>query len=80
MYIEESEFKNIDNKNDKIMIPVWEKMLITVEEAMKYSSLGRDAIYKLCNEPGCKFVLKNGRNTLIKRKEFEKFIESVNYI
>ena len=68
------------DKQEKIVIPVWEKILLTVEEAMKYSNLGRDAIYKLCNEPNCKFVFKNGRNTLIKRKEFEKFIETVNYI
>lgn len=63
-----------------MVIPVWEKLVLTVEETMKYANIGRDTLYRLCNEPGCKFVLKNGRNTLIKRKEFEKFIESVNYI
>lgn len=69
-----------EKKQEKIVIPVWEKLLLTIEEAMRYSNLGRDTLYKLCNEPNCKFVLKNGRYTLIKRKEFEKFIEAVNYI
>ena len=70
----------INNKNENILIPIWEKLTLTIDEAIRYSNIGRDALYRLCNEPDCKFVLKNGRNILIKRKAFEKFIESVNYI
>lgn len=61
-------------------IPVWKKVLLTVDEAVKYSNIGRDKLYQLCHEPDCKFVIKNGRNILIKRKKFESFIDEIGYI
>ena len=61
-------------------VPICEKILLTIEEAVQYSNIGRDKLYQLCNEDGCKFVLKNGRNTLIKRKKFETFLDEVGFI
>ena len=34
----------------------------------------------IVKENGCKFALYNGRNILIKRKQFEKFLEQNTYI
>lgn len=68
----------VNNNINKV--PIWEKSLLTIDEAIQYFNIGRDKLYQLCNEDGCKFVLKNGRNTLIKRKKFEKFIDEVGFI
>lgn len=64
----------------KVEIPIWEKINLTVEEASVYSNIGRDKIYGLTNEPNCKFLLKNGRVTLIKRKAFEEFLSQKSVI
>jgi len=64
--------------NNKISIS--EKFILTVQEASDYFNIGRDKLYELAKEDGCKFVIHNGRNVLIKRKLFEKYLESVSYI
>ncbi|MFG6333459.1 MAG: helix-turn-helix domain-containing protein [Lachnospiraceae bacterium] len=67
-----------ENKNRKV--PIWEKLLLTVEEASAYSGIGKNKIYEELKKDKCSFVLRNGRCVLVKRKEFEKFIYSVNEI
>ena len=59
----------------KIDVPVWEKMNLTVEEAAAYSNIGINKIDEMAKSPNCSFVLYIGRKKLIKRKEFEQYIE-----
>jgi excisionase family DNA binding protein len=61
-------------------IPIHEKYNLTIAEACEYFNIGRDKLYELAKEDGCKFVIHNGRNILIKRKLFEKFLEQISYI
>ena len=56
------------------MIPIWEKVTLTIEEAAQYSNIGENKLYKLTNDPLCPYVLWSGRKRLIKRKEFEKYL------
>lgn len=57
-------------------IPVWEKVTLTVEEASQYSNIGVNKISSMLNEPGCPFLFCVGKGKrLVKRKEFEKYIE-----
>ncbi len=64
----------------KNTIPIWEKMNLSVEEAAEYSNIGINKLYKMINEPSCSFVLYVGQKKVIKRKEFERYIEKVNQI
>lgn len=59
---------------EKVNVPIWEKLLLTKEEAAEYSHIGTSRLDKLLKEPLCPFVFFNGNKKLIKRKEFEKFI------
>lgn len=61
-------------------VPIHEKYNLTIAEASEYFNIGRDKLYELTKEDGCKFVIHNGRNILIKRTLFEKFLEQVTYI
>ena len=70
----------IERLGDMNGIPIWEKMNLTVEEAAEYSNIGIHKIYELVNEPSCPFVLYVGKKRVIKRKEFEKYIEKTNQI
>ena len=61
--------------NNKYYVPISEKVLLTVEEAASYSNIGINKISELLNTPLCEFVLHVGKKRLVKRKEFEKYIE-----
>lgn len=59
----------------KIMkMPIWEKVLLTKEEASVYSNIGLNRLDDLLKMPNCSFVLYVGKKKLVKRKEFEKFL------
>ena len=64
----------------KIEIPVWEKMVLTPEEASAYANLGINKIRNMVNEPHCPFALHIGNRKLIKRKAFENYIANRNHI
>ena len=56
-------------------IPIWEKMLLSTEEAMEYTGIGRDKLREL-SESGCQdCVVWIGRKRLFKRKKLEEFLE-----
>ena len=61
-------------------IPINEKFNLTIAEASEYFNIGRDKLYELAKEDGCKFVIHNGRSILIKRKVLEKYLEQTAYI
>lgn len=70
-------------RNDDMLktIPIWEKVMLTVEEAAEYSNIGINRIQTMLNEPGCTFVFFVGKGKrLVKRKEFEKYIEKTREI
>lgn len=69
------------NKGQKTqVVPIWEKMNLTVEEASIYSGIGVNTIRDITNDPDCDFVLWVGTHRLLKRKKFEQYIERVNMI
>lgn len=56
-------------------VPIKDKLNLTIEEAA-YSNIGVNKLGELTKQPKCPFVIYIGRKRLIKRREFEKFIES----
>lgn len=54
-------------------MPWYFKMLLTLEEASRYTGIGINKMRVICNENE-KLNLWNGSRRLIKRKELEKFI------
>ena len=77
--------KNIKGKaersEDMTTVPIWEKVTLTVEETAEYSNIGINRINDMLKEPGCTFVLNVGKGKrLVKRKEFEKFLQKSNEI
>lgn len=67
-------------ENQKKEIPFWLKINLTVKEAAEYSNIGETTIRKLLEMRGCSFVLKIGSKSLVKRKEFEKFLDDKHYL
>ena len=60
---------------DKLHIGYWEKFLLTPKEASIYTNIGINKMDEIINNPMYDFVLHIGKKRLVKRKEFEKFLE-----
>ena len=56
-------------------VPIEQKLNLTLEEMAAYSNIGINKLKFLSDSEGCPFVLWVGNKRLIKRREFEKFIE-----
>lgn len=61
-------------------VPVWEKANLTIEEAAAYFGIGRNKIVSLTKIRNCNFVLYIGNRRLIKRKQFEAFLEKQEFL
>ena len=57
-----------------VKVPIHLKMVLTIREAAKYSSIGINKIDSMLMQPNCPFVLYVGTQKLVKRKKFEDYI------
>lgn len=57
-------------------VPIWEKVNLTIKEAAAYFGIGEKKLLELTSGDCCPYVLYNGNKRLIKRKIFEKYIET----
>ena len=66
---------------NQIEVPIWEKYTLTIEEAAKYFRIGENKLRRLAEENlSSGWVLINGNRLQIKRKQFEKVIDSLDEI
>lgn len=66
---------------EKEKVPIWQKYTLTLKEACQYFNIGETKLRRIISEnqsSGC--ILYNGSKILIKRKEFEKIVDSVSAI
>ena len=58
----------------QLNVPVYKKVLLTVEEASDYSGFGVNKVRNLIEEKNANFVVNNGNKHLIMREKFEQYI------
>ncbi|HDE7337672.1 TPA: excisionase [Staphylococcus aureus] len=62
-------------------IPIWERYTLTIEEASKYFRIGENKLRRLAEEnKNANWLIMNGNRIQIKRKQFEKIIDSLDAI
>lgn len=61
----------------KDKVEIKDKLNLTIEEAAAYSNIGIRRIEEIAKRPNCPFVLYIGKKKLIKRREFERYLEKV---
>ena len=65
----------------EIDIPVWERYTLTIEEASRYFRIGENKLRRLAEESkNANWLIMNGNRIQIKRKQFEKMIDTVDAI
>jgi len=66
-----------------VEIPVWEKYILTIDEASAYFNIGQKKLRNLVNlyrDSPNTFAIDNGNNFLINRKKFEEFIDATSCV
>ena len=62
-------------------VPICEKYTLTIEEAARYFRIGEKKLRKLVEEnPDAGWLIMNGNRAQIKRRQFEKVIDSLDVI
>ena len=60
----------------EVIVPIWEKYSLTIEEAAAYFRIGENSIRDIIKEnPDADFWFWNGNRKQIKRKLFEKYMD-----
>ena len=69
---------NQTQNNQANIVPLWEKYTLTIREAAEYFHIGENRLRLIVDEkPHADFVLMNGNRVMIKKKLFEKYIDSI---
>lgn len=70
-----------DGYTPDVLVPVWEKYLLTIPEAAAYFGIGQNRIAQMLKMPGCNFcvVVGNGKR-LVNRRLFEEYLDNVKRI
>ena len=62
-------------------VPIWEKYTLSIEEASRYFRIGEKKLRRLAEENlDSGWVIVNGNRIQIKRKQFEKIIDTLDAI
>lgn len=62
--------------NSESKVPLWEKYILTIQEAAEYFHIGEKKLRKLVEERvDADFIIMNGNRVMIKRKLFEKYLD-----
>ncbi|EMO8621710.1 TPA: excisionase [Streptococcus pyogenes] len=62
-------------------ISIWERYTLTIEEASKYFRIGENKLRRLAEEnKNANWLIMNGNRIQIKRKQFEKIIDTLDAI
>ena len=66
--------QKIFENTEKKAIPLWEKKLLTLEEASVVFGIGINILRSLSDDSNCTFVLWNQSRRLIKREQLEEYL------
>ncbi len=58
-----------------IEIPLWEKTLLTLEEAAALTGVGVNKLRTMSESEDCDFVVWNGRKRLLKRIKLNTYLD-----
>lgn len=64
----------------KLIVPIWEKELLSVKEAAAYFGIGENKLREITDNPECQSVLWVGSKRLIKREKMKKYLSDIDEI
>lgn len=73
----EQEEKEMRYEEKIALVPVWKKCMLSLEEAVAFTGIGRDRLLELSDQDNCDFVIWSGRKRLFKRKGWKNLLNSL---
>ena len=70
--------KQIDER--KRELPIWERKVLSVQEAATYSGIGIAKLRSIAMKKGCPFSIANGTQVLIVREKFDSYIDKIKKV
>ena len=68
-------------RDPKFDIPIWEKYVLTVQEAAAYFRIGENKLRQIvADNPRADYLLWNGNRPQFKRRMFEKYVDGLNEV
>jgi len=62
------------------LVPIYKKCLLSLDEAVAFSGLGRHSLLMLADREDLNLVVWSGKKRLYKRRKLEEYIEGIDYI
>lgn len=62
------------------LVPLWNRLALTLEEASAYSGIGKHKLIELADQPGCEFIIWIGRKRLFKREKLDEYIDNATFL
>ena len=57
------------------MVPVWEKVVLDLEEASAYTGIGVNKLREISDKEDCDYVLWVGNRRMFKREKLDKYLQ-----
>ena len=70
--------KEIENR--KSDLPIWERKVLTCDEAAAYSGIGIGRLRSMTMKKGCPFAIANGTQILIVREKFDAYMDKAEKV
>ena len=69
-----------NNKQEKVIVPLSEKSLLTIPEAAKYTGIGVNRMRRLANKRNSKLIIWVGARKMFKRKMLDEYLKTATTI
>ncbi len=73
--LDEGAVRMMLKKSPKRLVPLWEKSLLTLEEAAAYSGIGINKLRTMTDDNNCSFVFWNQSKRMIKRVKLDEYLD-----
>ncbi len=57
-------------------VPIWERALLTVEEASDYTGIGVNRLRMLADKPNSHLIIWVGSKKMFKRKKLDEYLDN----
>lgn len=67
-------------KSKQREVPIWERSLLTINEASDYTGVGINRLRSLTSNRNCELVIWVGNRRMFKRKKLDEYLENASSI
>ena len=57
-------------------VPIWERTLLTINEAADYSGVAVYRLRRIAEKPGCNLIVWVGAKKMYKRRKLDEYLEN----